>query len=165
MRAAALMLVFVIISGCTVAKGGMTLEEFKSSCKSVLWANATEIPLTTGDVIAECNGGNYQLFEEGVIKRLISVDEAKAILEHDRCVSFGAVEGSPDYLNCRLSLAQMRTQQEAVATAQRQQASQALLFYGMALQNMNRPATPTTVNVQANCTSHQMGAYTSYTCR
>lgn len=162
-----LLLLAVALSGCATARIGMTLDEFKSACRSASWADAEVVQLSSGSAVAVCSvtgviaDPQYQVFEDGVLKRLVPEDEVLAMLEHDRCVGFGAVLGTEPYTNCRISLAQLRAESQLSAQMQRQQAAVALLQYSATLQQMSQPVT---VRLQANCTARQVGSYTTYTC-
>lgn len=164
MRTIIFLVLSALLVGCVTPKAGMTMDEYRSKCKVAFpWAEITSLPLSTGQTVLMCADADSQVFSEaGILEEVLSKDQVVALLEHDRCKSFGLSPGEQSYVNCRLTLAQIRAQQEAIARAKQQQAAQALMNYSLMLQSINQPQT---VNIQANCTSYQMGNYVHYTCR
>lgn len=160
-----LILLALVISGtgCVSPKVGMTMEEYSSQCRFAWWQSPTSLTLSSGETLLQCADADYQIFDEnGILQRVSSREEVISILEDDKCKSFGVSPGEAEYINCRMTFAHIRAQEEALARAQQIQASQALMNYGLMLQNMGQPQT---VNVRANCVSQQMGTYTYYSCQ
>jgi hypothetical protein len=119
-----------LLTGCLSPQVGMTTEEYQSQCKAATWKNATSRSLSTGETIMNCADSDLQVFDaEGVLRRLVSRDEAFVMIEHDKCLQFGNPEGTSDYVQCRVMLAQSRTQQEAIERQQQQQAAEAIRTY------------------------------------
>ena len=116
-----------LLTGCLSPQVGMTTEEYQSQCKAATRKNATSLRLSTGETIMNCVDSDLPVFdEEGVLRRLVSLGEAFVMIEHDKCLQFGNAEGTRNYVQCRMMLAQSRTQQEAIERQQQQQAAEAL---------------------------------------
>ncbi len=110
------------------------------------------------------------LISNGKYFRKISRDEVIARLEHEECLSYGLKVGTTDYTNCRLTLAQIRTQKEAAAAQLRAnmqaQQSASMMMLGLGLLNASHPryVPSSTVRLQTNCISQQIGGMTHYQC-
>lgn len=155
-----------LLIGCVTPEVGMTASEYKAQCKRATWLEAAEIRLSNSEAVVVCpQSGNaparYQLFEYGTLRRIYSREEVLARLEDNRCRTFGLEVGTGDYVNCRMSLAQIRAQQEIAASQQQRQSAAMLMQYGLALQTMNQP---TNVRVQTNCLATRLGNTISYNC-
>jgi hypothetical protein len=163
MRVLLFSMIVLLTAGCVTPKVGMTMAEYGAQCRFATWREPTAISVSSGETVLQCSGTNYQVFDRtGVLQKVLSEEEVVALIEDDKCKSFGLLPGNQAYVNCRLVLAQIRAQQETVAHARQQQAAQALMSYSLMLQRINQPQT---LNIQANCTSHQVGTYTSYSCQ
>lgn len=158
-----LLFLFGLLYGCATAEVGMSIDDFKESCLYASWQNATEIKLDSSRTIVVCpvTGGmkdtQYQLFVNGVLEEIVPEDELIAMAEDLKCKSFHAEPGTPDYTQCRVTLAQMRFQAEQNDKTRQQNAAQQLLM----LQAIQQPQE---VNVNMNCTSSGVGSHTSYRC-
>lgn len=154
----------ILLTSCTVTPEiGMTMAEYRAECKKWTWDAPSQIDLSSGKTVLKCGDMDIQVFNRsGTLERISSQEQVIALIEDDRCKQFGLSKGSSSYMNCRLYLANLRAQREAIQAARRQQASQALMNYGLMLQSINQPQQ---VNIQANCTAHRMGSVTHYNCR
>lgn len=163
MRISLIIMLVLLSAGCVTPKVGMTMEEYRAECRFATWRAPTSISLSNGETVLQCADMDYQVFDQnGVLQNILSKEEVVALIEDDKCRSFGLSPGDEAYVNCRLVLAQIHAQQEAIARARQQQAAQALMNYSLMLQTINQPRT---INIQANCTSQQMGMYTYYSCQ
>ena len=157
-------LIVVVITGCASAKVGISISDFKKSCWNASWQDATEVMIDDTNTVVICpvtgavQDPQYQLFEDGILKRKVPENELIAMIEDKKCRSFGATPNTDAYINCRVSLAQMRAEAGQNEQLRRQNAAQYLLM----LQAIQEP-----VNVKhtANCTATTIGNTTSYSCR
>ncbi len=154
-----------ILGACAIARVGMTMTEFKDSCWNAAWEDATEVRLDASRSIVVCpitNGfknPQYQLFEGGILRRLVPKEEAIAILEDSKCSSFGTTANTAGYTKCRKYLAMVRAQEAEMERSRRKAAG----LYLLSLQARTRPSNYNTL-LLVNCTSLKVGNYISYTC-
>lgn len=125
---------------------------------------------SNGDIVLGCQmkgiraDPKFLLFRIGEAGNRVSVAKVFAHLEDDRCLSFGAIKGRPDYVDCRTALAILRAQNKGLLRALEQPGQHnglALMQYGLILQQMGKPQTMT---AGADCKVRNIGTYTSYNC-
>ena len=154
-----------MLGACATARVGMTMAEFKDSCWNAAWEDASEVPIDASRSIVVCpitNGfknPQYQLFEEGILRRLVPKEEAIAILEDSKCSSFGTTANTAGYIECRKYLAKGRAQEAEMERSRRRAAG----LYLLTLQARSRPSSYNKL-LLVNCTSLKIGNYISYTC-
>ncbi len=154
-----------ILGACATARVGMTMTEFKDSCWNAAWEDTTEVRLDASRLIVVCpitNGfknPQYQLFEGGILRKLIQKEEAIAILEDSKCSSFGITANTAEYTKCRQYLAKVRAQDAELERSR----SRAAGLYLLTLQARSRPSSYNTL-LLVNCTALKIGNYISYTC-
>jgi len=154
-----------ILGACATARVGMTIADFKDSCWRAAWKDATEVAIDAARTIVVCPvtdglmNPQYQLFEDGILRRLIPQEEAIAILEDSKCSSFGSIGNTEGYINCRKYLAKVRAQEAEMERSRRRTAA----LYLLTLQATRYPNTYNAL-LLANCTSLKIGNYISYTC-
>lgn len=121
-----------LLTGCLSPQVGMTTEEYQSQCKAATRKDAASLSLSSGETIMACADSDPQVFDEdGVLRRLVSRDEAFGMIEHDKCLQYGNREGTIHYVQCRRMLAQSRIRREAIERRQ-QQAAEAFRAWGEA---------------------------------
>lgn len=143
---------------------GMEQSAYASQC-----GNSSQVgSFANGDAIMNCpqNKGRLDIFRNGVFVESVDWVYATARVEHEQCLSYGAAPNTDAYTNCRLTLAQMRAQQDAANAAQQQANSAALMWLGLGLMEASqpRPAPVTNTNINMTCTSRQAGIYTHINC-
>lgn len=124
--ALSLVLISLLHVGCTSSpRVGTSLGEYQDACESFAESSATTF--ANGDVVMACVGElsgdeNRYLFRDGVMVSRVSQAEVRDRVDHEKCVSWGATPGSPEYLQCRSD-----------AESRRQHAFETALRVGVAL--------------------------------
>jgi len=150
----------LLLIGCVNSTQGTSMAKYAKSCKVAQWRSPVIVELIGDWSIATCYDQKYHLFSSGVLQRSLEEGEAIAMMEDSQCVRYGATRGTQPYINCRVSLAQVRAQREIASAQQQQAAVQNLLLYGQLLQQASPPAQ----RINMSCTSTTSGSITSYSC-
>jgi hypothetical protein len=149
----------------------MTSEKFTEKCREITWNEPSQIALANGDVVMGCQmkgiraQPKFHVFHDGVVAKQISKAAIFARLENDRCIAFGTVRDRDDYVNCRMDLAILRSQDKTLARALRQPDQQnglALMNYGDTLRDMKHLKP---VAIAAKCNTRRVAGLLSYNCK
>lgn len=164
-------LIGLFIAGCTpTPEVGGSYADFASGCKAAMWQSPTPVFTTDQVTIYACpdaygrvtNGLPVVSNKTGDIIRVATYQEAVDLAEDQRCRSFGFEYGTELFGQCRLELARVRAEREALVAAQRQAAASDMIAYGAFLQSLNQPYTAG--NFRLSCRSRKLGNTVSTTC-
>ena len=97
----------------------------------------------------------YAIRQES-LKNLAAAEGQKANSDDAECRSFGAQPGTDTYVNCRIQLKKIASDQQTESAAQKQRAAQAFI--------MNMQQQQPAIQPQINCTSTKFGQTVNTNC-
>ena len=107
------------------------------------------------------------------MKNLTAAEGQKANSDDAECQSFGARPGTDTYVNCRIQLKKIASDQQTETAAQKQRAAQAFIMNMQQHQNLQNQQTQQTlqnllqqpaIQPQINCTSTKFGQTVNTNC-
>jgi hypothetical protein len=115
----------------------------------------------------------YAIRQES-LKNLAAAEGQKANSDDAECQSFGAQPGTDTYVNCRIQLKNIASDQQTESAAQKQRAAQAFIMNMQQQQNLQNQQTQQTlqylqqqqpaIQPQINCTSTKFGQTVNTNC-
>ncbi|MCL5229713.1 hypothetical protein [Pseudomonas nunensis] len=154
MKAWAIVTVALLMSGCA---------NHPLDCATGLIAWDDCLPGTKGYVIRQES-----------LKNLAAAEGQKANSDDAECQSFGAQPGTDTYVNCRIQLKKIASDQQTESAAQKQRAAQAFIMNMQQQQNLQNQQTQQTlqnlqqqkpaIQPQINCTSTKFGQTVNTSC-
>ena len=102
----------------------------------------------------------YAIRQES-LKNLAAAQQQQANMDDAQCQSYGAKPGTDTYVNCRVQLNRITTEQQSQQTARRQQAIQTMLLN----QQSQQQVQPYQIPKQVNCASNTYGQTTNTNCQ
>lgn len=148
--------------------GQTTAKDFESDCKWTALKNVEVVKMPDGSEVHQCEhvGAKLFRFRNGVFVEEVNPQEAMAEYEDGVCKSYGLQIGSDKYVDCRMNLAQIRSQNQAAQQYQNQAQAAQMMMLGLGVLNANQATYAPTNNtrIQANCTATQLGNTTHYNC-